>query len=120
METIGTYLFFSLSSARWLTSMRDILRALHHSAERARFRSAAVHIFRSWRAHGGERLSPLGDEIAFYLRSQTWQNELNLRYFPQQELTERERVVKTAARVGFTAPEAHLSTPEQRHRGWCE
>ena len=57
----------------------------------------------------------LGPELLFHLQAQAYQRELNERYFPASELTERERIHRMARLVGLEAPKhAPLDPPPDR------
>ena len=52
-------------------------------------------------------LASLATEYEFLLSAQKHLLELNLRYFPQSGMTEREIIEATAKRVGFNMPKLH-------------
>lgn len=82
--------------------LRDMLRALPcRPSELPRFRAAIVGMFRG---------SPQPDEVtarevAFHLQAMKHQRELNERYFPQSELSEKERIANLAKTVGLQVPD---------------
>ena len=94
-----------------VSSLRTFLRLLPCRAEELpRFRSNVIDYVR------GQAVSPaLSRELEFHLRAQEHLKELNLRYFPQSGLSERELIAATARRVGFKAPE--WDDPEPRAAG---
>ena len=51
--------------------------------------------------------SPMVAETLFYLKSQNHLNELNLRYFPQSGMSQRELTESTAKRVGLNMPKTY-------------
>ena len=53
---------------------------------------------------GASALPELGRELLFHLESQRYQRELNERYFPASELTDREKIHRMARIVGLEAP----------------
>jgi hypothetical protein len=78
--------------------LRQIIRALPcGKSELPRFRSAAVRMARTTEP-------AVGKELLFHLQSQQHLRELNERYFPHSELSERERVQKVANLVGLEVP----------------
>lgn len=83
------------------SSLRAFLRLLPcRPLERQRTRAEVVAYLRE------QPPTPaLSRELTFHLQAQAHLRELNLRYFPQSGLTEREIIAKTAERVGFKAPE---------------
>ena len=85
-------------------ALRSFLRLLPcRPAHLQRFRADAVDIVR--RRPASPQLDSLAREYTFHLRAQEHLMELNLRYFPQSGMTERELLGKIANRVGFKAPE---------------
>ena len=84
------------------TYLRDMLRALPcRPSELPRFRAAIVGMFRD---------SPQPDEVtarevAFHLQSMKHQRMLNERYFPQSDLSDKQRIANLAKTVGLQVPE---------------
>tara|TARA_B110001452_G_scaffold93535_1_gene77218 strand:- start:48 stop:407 length:360 start_codon:yes stop_codon:yes gene_type:complete len=84
------------------TYLRNILRSLPcRPSELPHFRTAIVGMFRD---------SPQPDEVtarevAFHLQSMKHQRELNERYFPQSNLSDKERIANLAKTVGLQVPE---------------
>mmetsp|Transcript_46788 Transcript_46788/g.115913 ORF Transcript_46788/g.115913 Transcript_46788/m.115913 type:complete len:95 (+) Transcript_46788:140-424(+) len=83
--------------------LRSFLRLLKPCRNAQHFRSEVVGYARRKPATAGSH--KLSKEYLVYLRAQAHMNDLNLRYFPQSGMTERELLGKIANRVGFKAPE---------------
>ena len=82
--------------------LRAVLRQLPcRPPQRPYFRSEVIATARDLPA-----TSTLGEEALFLLRAQQHLHELNMRYFPQSGMTEKEVVAATAARVGFRMPKS--------------
>jgi hypothetical protein len=64
-----------------------------------------VSLVRSSRGAEAAALPGLDRELRFYLQAQRYQRELNERYFPASELTDREKIHRMARIVGLQAPE---------------
>ncbi|KAL3922894.1 MAG: hypothetical protein SGPRY_004395 [Prymnesium sp.] len=87
-----------------LSGVRSFLRLFPCRPEqRQAFRAQAVSYIRGQPT--SPKLDALTREYEFHLRAQAQLKELNLRYFPQSGMTERELLSKIANRVGFKAPE---------------
>ena len=71
------------------------------------FVEAGEHMIASKPAGAKEPLAALATEYEFLLSSQKHLHELNMRYFPQSGMTEREVIEATARRVGFNMPKLH-------------
>ena len=85
-------------------SLRGFLRLLPcRPAHLSRFRAEVVAYIRG--RPSSPELDSLSREYAFHLSAQAHLHELNLRYFPQSGMTERELLGKIANRVGFKTPE---------------
>ena len=82
--------------------LRDMLRALPcRPAELPRFRAAITGMFRG----SSQPDEVTAREVAFHLQSQKHQRELNDRYFPQSNLSDKERIANLAKTVGLQVPE---------------
>eukprot|EP00316_Scyphosphaera_apsteinii_P003365 CAMPEP_0119326822 /NCGR_PEP_ID=MMETSP1333-20130426/69392_1 /TAXON_ID=418940 /ORGANISM="Scyphosphaera apsteinii, Strain RCC1455" /LENGTH=104 /DNA_ID=CAMNT_0007335241 /DNA_START=59 /DNA_END=370 /DNA_ORIENTATION=+ len=89
-------------------TLRELLRLLPcQSAEaKTRFHEAVLGLFRGSKALGGHvEATAAAKEVIFHLNAQRTLRDLNERYFPQSQLTERERVAKMAKLVGLQPPE---------------
>lgn len=84
--------------------LRPILRLVPAASAR-RVRSHIVSLVRSSRGAEAAALPGLDRELRFYLQAQRYQRELNERYFPASELTDREKIHRMARIVGLQAPE---------------
>lgn len=83
--------------------LRQILRLVPAVSAR-RVRSHIVSLVRSSSGAEAAALPGLGCELRFYLQAQRYQRELNERYFPASELTDREKIHRMARIVGLEAP----------------
>ena len=84
--------------------LRPLLRLLPcRPAHVHRFRTDIVEYVRKRPASA--ELDALSREYAFHLKAQAHLMDLNMRYFPQSGMSERELIGKIANKVGFKAPE---------------
>ena len=86
--------------------LKQLLRAVPcECTDAARFRAAIAQMARSAATtQTPESREATGREVLFYLRAQRTLRDLNARYFPGSELTERERVARVAQYVGLEVP----------------
>mmetsp|Transcript_34360 Transcript_34360/g.113723 ORF Transcript_34360/g.113723 Transcript_34360/m.113723 type:complete len:133 (-) Transcript_34360:227-625(-) len=64
-------------------------------------------------------LPALGSELLFHLESQAELRQLNERYFPASELTDREKIARMARIVGLEAPE-HADARDLKSSDPCD
>ena len=86
--------------------LRQLLRAVPcECTDAARFRAAIAQMARSSAtSQTPESREATGREVLFHLRAQRMLRDLNARYFPGSELTERERIERVARYVGLGVP----------------
>ena len=86
--------------------LRQLLRAVPcECTEAARFRAAIAQMAQSSATtQTPESREATGREVLFHLRAQRMLRDLNARYFPGSELTERERIERVARYVGLGVP----------------
>ena len=98
-------------------TVKAILRLLPcQPAEAPRFRDAVKKLAQAGAAGTEEQRKNVAAEVAFHLHAQQQMRELNARYFPHVEMTDRERVAKMANRVGLQSPEWSTPPPQQSER----
>ena len=84
-----------------MNKLRELLRILP-------CRQSALQQFRGYVLEavrlGEGKTAAQADEMIFLLRAQKHLLDLNLRYFPQSGMSEKEVIEATAKRVGFNMP----------------